>query len=281
MCMTENTSLAVTPMKVLELLSSSSSFLPIPSFCLFSLLTSVVRSSSLLFSKSYSLLHFSSPSRSSLHLCLPCPPCFTFPLSLSRSDQRKATFCLQRHSPSPPFSSISYRQVFLHSRQAMPSSQVAKKSSNTCTKSSPAIEESTKKKGRQGGGATKQEKKTSSSSSESSSSASSFPPFLRAVDGGVTIAVHAKPGAKQAGITSVDDQTSGQLGVQIDSPAREGEANERLCEYLSEVLDVKKRQVSLQSGHKARDKVVFIETSQSPVEIYEKLKKYHADNHLS
>lgn len=34
---------------------------------------------------------------------------------------------------------------------------------------------------------------------------------------------------------AVDDPTSGQLGVQIDSPAREGEANESLCEYLSEV----------------------------------------------
>lgn len=49
------------------------------------------------------------------------------------------------------------------------------------------------------------------------------------------------------------------MGVQIDAPARDGEANAALLEYMSSVLGVKKRQVSLGSGSKSRDKVVIVE----------------------
>jgi uncharacterized protein (TIGR00251 family) len=49
------------------------------------------------------------------------------------------------------------------------------------------------------------------------------------------------------------------VGVQIDAPARDGEANAALLEYMSSVLGVKRRQVSLGSGSKSRDKVVIVE----------------------
>ncbi|WOL18789.1 UPF0235 protein [Canna indica] len=72
----------------------------------------------------------------------------------------------------------------------------------------------------------------------------------------VAITIHAKPGSKVATITDVGDEA---LGVQIDAPARDGEANAALLDYISSVLGVKKRQVSIGSGSKSRDKVVLVQ----------------------
>ncbi|KAK9991256.1 hypothetical protein SO802_026241, partial [Lithocarpus litseifolius] len=49
------------------------------------------------------------------------------------------------------------------------------------------------------------------------------------------------------------------VGVQIDAPARDGEANAALLDFISSVLGVKRRQVSVGSGSKSRDKVVIVE----------------------
>ncbi|KAJ0972767.1 hypothetical protein J5N97_020726 [Dioscorea zingiberensis] len=95
--------------------------------------------------------------------------------------------------------------------------------------------------------------------------AAEFPACLRAVPPfTVAIAVHAKPGSKVATITDVGDEA---VGVQIDAPARDGEANAALLEFMSslghsspmQILGVKKRQVSIGSGSKSREKVVLVE----------------------
>nr|DAD22575.1 TPA_asm: hypothetical protein HUJ06_024038 [Nelumbo nucifera] len=79
-----------------------------------------------------------------------------------------------------------------------------------------------------------------------------FPACLRLVPpSSVAITIHAKPGSKVATITA--------LGVQIDAPPKDGEANAALLEYISSVIGVKKRQVSIGSGSKSRDKVVLVE----------------------
>ena len=83
----------------------------------------------------------------------------------------------------------------------------------------------------------------------------SLPACVRAsADGGVTLAVHAKPGSKRAAVVAVADV----LEVAIDAPAREGEANAALADFIAEVLHVKRRQVTLCSGGKSRDKVFRI-----------------------
>eukprot|EP00897_Mesotaenium_endlicherianum_P006345 jgi/Mesen1/5739/ME000029S05052 len=74
--------------------------------------------------------------------------------------------------------------------------------------------------------------------------------------GAISIAVQAKPGSRQASISSVGEET---VGVQIDAPPRDGEANSALLEFIAEVLGVKKRQVSLSVGSKSRSKVVLVE----------------------
>ncbi|EER10186.1 conserved hypothetical protein [Perkinsus marinus ATCC 50983] len=71
------------------------------------------------------------------------------------------------------------------------------------------------------------------------------------------IAIRAKPGAKVSCLTGIDAE--GALGVQLNAPARDGEANEELLSFLSkEVLGVKKKDVALVQGSKSREKVVEI-----------------------
>ena len=95
-----------------------------------------------------------------------------------------------------------------------------------------------------------------------------LPPCVRAsADGGATLSVHAKPGSKLAAIVAVADV----LEVAIDAPAREGEANAALAEFIAETLRVKKRQVTLRSGGKSRDKVFHI-AELEPAELAARLR---------
>ncbi|XP_008244439.1 PREDICTED: UPF0235 protein C15orf40-like, partial [Prunus mume] len=88
----------------------------------------------------------------------------------------------------------------------------------------------------------------------------------------VAITIHTKPGSKIASITDFSDEA---LGVQIDAPAKDGKANAALLDYISLVLGVKIRQVSIGSGSKSRDKVVIVEemTLQSVFDILDKASK--------
>ncbi|ONI01886.1 hypothetical protein PRUPE_6G165000 [Prunus persica] len=100
-----------------------------------------------------------------------------------------------------------------------------------------------------------------------------FPTSIRYIPpSSVAITIHAKPGSKIASITDFSDEA---LGVQIDAPAKDGEANAALLDYISSVLGVKRRQVSIGSGSKSRDKVVIVEemTLQSVFDILDKASK--------
>ncbi|XP_072969286.1 uncharacterized protein [Typha angustifolia] len=87
--------------------------------------------------------------------------------------------------------------------------------------------------------------------------AAAFPGCLRLIPPStVAISVHAKPSSKVATVTDLSDEA---VSVQIDAPARDGEANTALLEFISSVLGVKKRQVSIGSGSKSREKVVLVQ----------------------
>ncbi|XP_042025049.1 UPF0235 protein C15orf40 homolog [Salvia splendens] len=87
--------------------------------------------------------------------------------------------------------------------------------------------------------------------------AAEYPACLRCIPpSSVAISVHAKPGSRLATITDMNDNA---VGVQIDAPAKDGEANAALLDYISSVIGVKKRQVSIGSGSKSRDKIVIVE----------------------
>jgi uncharacterized protein (TIGR00251 family) len=85
--------------------------------------------------------------------------------------------------------------------------------------------------------------------------ADALPACVRAAPGGTLLTVRAKPGSRVAALVAVADAVE----LAIDAPAREGEANAALTEFLAELLGVKKRDVALHSGGKSRDKVFRVE----------------------
>ncbi|KAH7566016.1 hypothetical protein ACOSP7_022237 [Xanthoceras sorbifolium] len=111
---------------------------------------------------------------------------------------------------------------------------------------------------------------TQSSTSPNKQNNENLPSCIRSVPpSSVAITIHAKPGAKSASVTDVSDEA---VGVQIDAPAKDGEANAALVDYMSSVLGVKRRQVSLGAGSKSRDKVVIVEEV-TPQNVYNALEK--------
>ena len=71
----------------------------------------------------------------------------------------------------------------------------------------------------------------------------------------VTLALWVKPGARRDALCGLFE---GKLALQISAVARDGEANDRVIEYLAQVFGLKRRVLSVHSGHKSREKVVQI-----------------------
>ncbi|KAM6119418.1 UPF0235 protein C15orf40 homolog [Pterocles gutturalis] len=123
---------------------------------------------------------------------------------------------------------------------------------------------------RSGGGAAPMPRKGKGAGKGPAEPGAAAGPVVAAGDGGVRVAVRAKPGSRCSAVTDV---TAEAVGVAIAAPPSEGEANAELCRYLSKVLEVKKSEVILEKGGKSREKVVKILASMTPDEILEKLKK--------
>jgi len=72
------------------------------------------------------------------------------------------------------------------------------------------------------------------------------------------LSIQVRPGAKR---NSIDEITPDYIGVHVAAKAQEGAANKELCEYLAEVLGVRKREVGVSNATaKSRRKVVEVET---------------------
>ncbi|KAK1938374.1 hypothetical protein X943_000660 [Babesia divergens] len=80
-------------------------------------------------------------------------------------------------------------------------------------------------------------------------------PLATAQDGALLLKVRVKPGAK---FTQLVGEFEDPLGVQVAAPPREGACNEALVEFIGDILKLKRRDVSLISGHKSRDKVLSV-----------------------
>ncbi|XP_062148695.1 uncharacterized protein LOC133857442 isoform X2 [Alnus glutinosa] len=116
-------------------------------------------------------------------------------------------------------------------------------------------------------------KPAESAKSSPSAQPNDFPSCIRSIPpSSVAITIHAKPGSKTSSITDLSDEA---VGVQIDAPAKDGEANAALLDFISSVLGVKRRQVSIGCGSKSRDKVVIVEevTIQSVFHALDKVSK--------
>lgn len=72
---------------------------------------------------------------------------------------------------------------------------------------------------------------------------------------GVTIYVHARPGAKRTAVAGLHGDC---LKLRLASPPVDGKANECLIDFLASRLGVKKGQVSIIRGLSSRRKTVFV-----------------------
>jgi hypothetical protein len=82
---------------------------------------------------------------------------------------------------------------------------------------------------------------------------------LRAVPGGVTLAVRAQPGAKKTAIVGVyGDGDAAQLKIQVHAPPIEGRANTALIEFLADFFSLSRKNVELVNGELSRSKVFLL-----------------------
>jgi len=83
--------------------------------------------------------------------------------------------------------------------------------------------------------------------------------MLRAVEGGVTLAVRAQPGARKTSIVGIyGEGENAQLKIAVQAPPIEGRANSALIEFLSRLFSVPKSAVELINGELSRSKVFLI-----------------------
>lgn len=71
-----------------------------------------------------------------------------------------------------------------------------------------------------------------------------------------TLEIKAVPNAPRSAVAGWLGEA---LKVKVHAPALEGRANEELCEFLADTLDLPRRAVTLLRGDKSRQKVVRIE----------------------
>ena len=94
-----------------------------------------------------------------------------------------------------------------------------------------------------------------------------IPHSIQSTANGVNITIQAKPNSKTDAITSIDDEV---VGVSINAPPKEGEANKQLCNFMAQVLAVKKSCVSLAVGSKSKHKIISVKGVSSDT-VYSKL----------
>ena len=81
-------------------------------------------------------------------------------------------------------------------------------------------------------------------------------PLSQAANGRLRLALKLFPKSRKEGLDGVHD---GRLHIKLAAPAVDGKANAALVAFLARLLGVKKTQVLLATGEKARLKIVEIE----------------------
>ncbi|XP_026470002.1 UPF0235 protein C15orf40 homolog [Ctenocephalides felis] len=79
-------------------------------------------------------------------------------------------------------------------------------------------------------------------------------PISLSKTGNVCIKVLAKPGAK---LNCITDISVDGIGVQINAPPVDGDANTELIKYLASILNLRKTDISLERGSRSRNKTIL------------------------
>jgi uncharacterized protein len=83
--------------------------------------------------------------------------------------------------------------------------------------------------------------------------------MLRAVAGGMTLAVRAQPGAKRTAIAGIyGEGMAAQLKIAVQAQPIEGRANEALIAFLADTFGLQKNSVELKAGELSRSKVFLL-----------------------
>ncbi|MBE0619471.1 MAG: YggU family protein [Burkholderiales bacterium] len=79
--------------------------------------------------------------------------------------------------------------------------------------------------------------------------------WYQTISGGVTIHIHAQPGARRTEVVGLHGDC---VKVRLASPPVDGKANACLIEFLAERLKVKRSQVTITRGLSSRRKTVLV-----------------------
>ena len=80
-------------------------------------------------------------------------------------------------------------------------------------------------------------------------------PWLRPDGDGCILAVHVQPGAKR---TEIVGEHGDALKIRLAAPPVDGKANDALLAFLSDLLGLPRRDISLRAGQASRRKLVGI-----------------------
>jgi len=80
--------------------------------------------------------------------------------------------------------------------------------------------------------------------------------YIKETKNGVVLRIHVVPKSAKSEISGIQDDA---LKLKITAPPAEGQANEACKRFLSDILGVRKNQVTIISGHKSRKKTIAIE----------------------
>jgi len=86
-------------------------------------------------------------------------------------------------------------------------------------------------------------------------------------DKGIMLSVRVTPNAKRSAIDGLWNGMS--VRIFLNAPAVDGKANEALVDFLSDVWHIKRKNITIVSGHTARNKILLI----TETEKYEWLKQ--------
>lgn len=78
---------------------------------------------------------------------------------------------------------------------------------------------------------------------------------ISSAEGGAAFAVRVVPRASKNEISGRHGEA---VKIRLTAPPVEGAANEALIGFLSEILEVRKSQIEILSGHVSRDKIVCV-----------------------
>jgi uncharacterized protein (TIGR00251 family) len=82
--------------------------------------------------------------------------------------------------------------------------------------------------------------------------------------GSVFLRIHVQPGAKRTEVAGLHGDA---LKVRVAAPALEDRANEALVEFIAEKLGVARRDVTIASGAKSREKRVEVRAAADPARL--------------